>query len=323
MTNIYFSYAHADAAIAQQLASLIAKAGYHVFIDSTVLSPGSDWRKALLSALKDADAVVVLVSENSVKSDYVIGEIGTALAFAGESGEKLIIPIFYQDVEIPRVIADIQGVRLKDSGKESLFEISKLIDLSISKFIGKREAKRTNQTQVQAEIESKAASYIAEAKIELRKREEYNKVIGIISYILGFIALMAGACFGFYGLKSLSEITSDSSWIYVLGFLKSSIVVGLLVASAKYAFDLGGSFTHESLKNSDRIHAISYGEFYLKAFGDKASSTEELTNLFQHWNIDNTSSAFLKLDSDKFDPKIVDKMLDLVKTSLDKVKVDK
>jgi len=61
---------------------------------------------------------------------------------------------------------------------------------------------------------------------------------------------------------------------------------------------------NESLRNADRIHANSFGRFYLKAYGDVASR-EEIRDVFQHWNID-TASAFLQLDPDKFDPKVLD-----------------
>jgi len=82
-------------------------------------------------------------------------------------------------------------------------------------------------------------------------------------------------------------------------------------ACAKYAFSLGKSYSSESLKSSDRIHAIRFGEFYLRAFGDK-TKWGELKEVFQHWNIDRNSS-FASLDVSQFDPKIVESMMDLIK----------
>lgn len=58
----------------------------------------------------------------------------------------------------------------------------------------------------------------------------------------------------------------------------------------------------ESLRNSDRIHAISFGEFYLKAYQEKAD-WKEIKEAFQHWNIDGGSS-FNSQNANDFDPKI-------------------
>jgi hypothetical protein len=321
MPSIYLSYTHADAELAKKVGGALAERGYTVLIDTAIMNPGEDWRKTLLAALKSADGVVALITENSVKSAYVLSEIGTARAFVDEAlNKKFLIPIFYEDVIIPSVIGDLFGVKLNDSNFADAVD---QIDGAISKFIGKKEAVEENQSQVKAEIESKAADYVAEAKQELRIRESYNKWAGIICYLAGFLALLGGAASGLYSLRTLATYLDKGPWFYAIGFLKSSVVIGLFIASAKYAFDLGKSFTHESLKNSDRIHAISYGEFYLRAFSDRVAAPEELTSLFQHWNIDNTSSAFLKLDSNNFDPKMMDKMLDTVKAAIDKVKTDK
>ena len=76
-------------------------------------------------------------------------------------------------------------------------------------------------------------------------------------------------------------------------------------------FSLGKSYSSESLKSSDRIHAIRFGEFYLRAFGDK-TKWEELKEVFQHWNIDRNSS-FASLDVSQFDPKILESLTDLIK----------
>ncbi|MNW15678.1 hypothetical protein D3C71_2142650 [compost metagenome] len=65
------------------------------------------------------------------------------------------------------------------------------------------------------------------------------------------------------------------------------------------------------MKAADRIHAIRFGEFYLRAFGDK-TKWAELKEVFQHWNIDRTSN-FSSLDTSQFDPKIVESLLELTK----------
>lgn len=82
------------------------------------------------------------------------------------------------------------------------------------------------------------------------------------------------------------------------------IVVALLGACAKYTFSLGRSFTIESLKCADRLHAISFGRFYLRAYGQSAT-WPELKEAFANWNIDRPS-AFADTSTSDFDPKLVE-----------------
>lgn len=102
----------------------------------------------------------------------------------------------------------------------------------------------------------------------------------------------------------------DTTGIILLS-IKGLIGVGLLVASSKYAFSLGKSYMNESLKNSDRLHAISFGKFYLQAYGDVVTP-EDVKEVFQHWNIAKDSS-FRELGSDNFDPRIFESAIEIAR----------
>lgn len=93
--------------------------------------------------------------------------------------------------------------------------------------------------------------------------------------------------------------------------ISAVIVIGLLVALAKYAFTLGKSFMVEALRNADRRHAISFGEFYLRAFGANAD-WKEVKDAFQHWNIDK-GSHFLGQNNAEFDPQIFNLAIEIAK----------
>ena len=61
----------------------------------------------------------------------------------------------------------------------------------------------------------------------------------------------------------------------------------------------------ESIRCSDRIHAISFGKFFLDAYGDEATR-EEVINAFGSWNIDNGGTTFRNQSSDDYDPKLIE-----------------
>jgi hypothetical protein len=70
----------------------------------------------------------------------------------------------------------------------------------------------------------------------------------------------------------------------------------------------------EALRNADRSHAISFGEFYLQAYGTD-TDWAELKEAFQHWNID-SGSVFADQKTSDFDPKLLEAAVALAKVML-------
>lgn len=309
MAKIYISYSHIDKQQVTRLTNALRELGHEILVDSEVMKVGQDFRKTLLSALKSADGCIVFITENSLKSNYVLSEIGAARAFVEETDyKKFLIPIIYGDIEIPNIIQDLYCVMLNDGN----FNASvKLIDQTIATSYGRKEAVEEKENNQREKIESKAGDYIDLAISELKKRERGNSIIAHVWYIIGFSTLLTGVVFAVMGLQSLEKVVAQNYWLYVIMIFKSLIIVGLLIACSKYAFELGKTHMNEALRNADRTHAISFGKFYLQAFGDRIASPEEIKDIFQNWNIDK-DSAFQKLDSNNYDPKLVDKLLDTI-----------
>lgn len=308
MARIYLSHSHKDVELAREIAKGLMESGNDVFIDSESLHAGSDWRSTLYESLKNSDVFLVLLTEASVSSQYVVSEIGAARAYTSSSpDDKLFIPVVFGKIDIPNVIQDIHAI----SGEvNSLPEVIEKIRQAIDAFFGRKAAAEQKREQRKQQIEATAANYIQDAIEELKQREEKLGSKANIWNIIGWGSLVAGvAAVVILLIVTISGPNSASrSWPEVSFLaLKSIIIVALLVASSKYAFTLAKSYMTESLKNADRIHAISFGKFFLQAFGDNVD-TKEVKEVFQHWNISNTSS-FSTLDADKFDPKIIEAIL--------------
>ena len=77
MADIFISYARADRGIAKQLASSLAARGYHVWWDAELVG-SDDFRDVIFDELTLAKAVIVIWSENSVRSKFVRDEAGRA-----------------------------------------------------------------------------------------------------------------------------------------------------------------------------------------------------------------------------------------------------
>jgi hypothetical protein len=116
--------------------------------------------------------------------------------------------------------------------------------------------------------------------------------------------------------KTVGDVSA--AWVgFAWAALKTFVIIGLILAAAKYCFVLGRANMSEALKSADRIHAMSYGRFYLRAFRGREAPAA-IKDVFQHWNI-STPSAFADSSPEQFDPKFLDKALDLAKTLAAKV----
>lgn len=108
MTDIFISYANEDRERAAQVAQLLELEGWRVWWDRRIPA-GRTWRSVLQEALDDSRCMVVLWSENSVKSPWVAEEAEEARRL-----EMTLMPVSIQRVEPPIGFRAIQAADLVD-----------------------------------------------------------------------------------------------------------------------------------------------------------------------------------------------------------------
>lgn len=315
MASVYISYQHEDADFVESLNTFLVSAGHTVTYDKSELSPGVDWRKTLSLALKNAEVFIVVISQNSPKSSYLPMEVGAARAYSEVSNRMLLIPIVIDDGVLPHTIQDIQAIIQRDA---NLHVIVPQIEKAISTFIGRNIAFDAAAKEQAKEIKSSTDSYVQKAIDSLHKLEGRDRKLSYGCISGGFSCLLMSIAFAVYGISEVQKMQDPGLQILVLMALKATVVVGLLGVCSKTLFTLGASYYNESLKSSDRIHAIRFGEFYLGTFG---TSTEwsELKEVFQHWNIDRNSSTG-SLGCTALETQSIAPLLDIVKTLSEKIK---
>jgi hypothetical protein len=112
--------------------------------------------------------------------------------------------------------------------------------------------------------------------------------------------------------QTLSVFKGHENWSLTTFYaLKSIFIIILLIAASKYSFTLAKSYMSESLKIADRIHAISFGKFYLQVFNDKINP-DEIKEIFRDWNINNQLNNFSNQSSSDYDPKIIERSIELI-----------
>jgi TolB-like protein/Flp pilus assembly protein TadD len=107
MASVFLSYDHEDVEQAATIASSLEKAGHSVWWDRHIHG-GAEYQTEIESAVQQADAVVVLWSERSVKSAWVRDE-----AAEGRDQGKLV-PVLLERVKPPMGFRQYQTIDLSD-----------------------------------------------------------------------------------------------------------------------------------------------------------------------------------------------------------------
>lgn len=113
--RLFISYAQQDKAQAQKLSARLTDAGLEVWNDETDLAPGDNWWLATGQALANADALIMLLSPDALKSEVFNRMF--EFAFLGKKFEDRVIPVVVRRVdqsEIPWILRELGPIELSD-----------------------------------------------------------------------------------------------------------------------------------------------------------------------------------------------------------------
>lgn len=296
MAKIFISHSSRNKEYADAFAEGLIEFGHQPLYDTNLLSIGSEWSKVIEQALDDADVIVVLISKESIESSWVLSEIGRAKVLA-DGGRKLLMPIIIDDIPLPDILR--QWLALMGRGRPPR-EVAAEVALNVASFEGRR---RHQATQLR-EVEQDLSAFVDDAINTQKTAGTNNMRAAYVCYVSGAVSLVFGLGLAVHALKKALDLTAnlEPSRMIAVG-IANVIAIGFLGALAKYGYALGKSFIGESLKSADRIHAIQFGKFYLKAYGSRLSP-QEVREAFANWNIDRGSS-FATLDVSEIDPQII------------------
>jgi hypothetical protein len=117
MQKIFISYSRKDIDFAKKLASDLEAAGYDVWWDITDLRGGDDWVKTLPAAIEAAQYFIIVLTPNSVESEWVRKEYTQALSL-----RKRIFPIMLEVCPVPFALNTINFVNFMGDDYAASFE---------------------------------------------------------------------------------------------------------------------------------------------------------------------------------------------------------
>ena len=308
MAKLFISYAGQDSEFAEALKRGLSELGHTPWWFDEGVSPGQKWQEVIFDQLRTVDALVILVSRASLQSKWVSHELGAALAYSEEKGTPIIIPVMLDNAELEPPLSRYFGIRAENRDAD---DVALKIALALEQQLGRLRAKEEEREEVQKKVEVSAADFIQKSLTELHEREISYRRLAYFWYGAAYITLVGSVAYGVW--RALVQAPAAKEWQALVELVISGIIViALLIALAKYAFTLGKSFMVEALRNADRRHAISFGEFYLRAFGGSAE-WKDVKDAFQNWNIDK-GSYFIGQNQSDFDPQILALAIEIAKS---------
>ena len=102
--TVFISYSSKNRDAAIQMQQKLESAGFTVWLDLKGIALGDNWVKTITKGIDDCDAVLLLVSNESVRSEYAIREIHYAV-----TENKPILAYHLEPVELPKDIKFLLG----------------------------------------------------------------------------------------------------------------------------------------------------------------------------------------------------------------------
>lgn len=289
--------------------------GHDIFDEET--DYGKEQEYSFKKAILASDVIIPIITSYSLKSKNFLNELIQLRNYTSQRNDKLLIPVVAGEINyenFPESILSINFITLKNKLSENeIDKVVKKINDAINSFLGKKLATDEQAQEIKEKIETTAPSYINETLSELIIREKKQSNSGRFWYCLGFVSLVSGIAIAiWFSNTTLSVFKKQENWSLTTFYaLKSVFIIIILIAASKYSFMLGKSYMSESLKIADRIHAISFGKFYLQIFNDKINPVE-IKEIFRDWNINNQINNFSNQSSSDYDPKIIERSIELI-----------
>lgn len=128
--QVFVSYAREDQSFALQMVDDLMGEQIPVWLDQIAIKPGEHYDKAIQTALKSSEVMILILSNASVKSDNVADEYHYFLR-----NKKTIIPVLTTDfsmADIPFQLSRLQYIKLEAGYKPALDELMGALQYALS-----------------------------------------------------------------------------------------------------------------------------------------------------------------------------------------------
>ncbi len=125
--SIFISYSHADKDFVDRLAIKLVAKRIPVYVDRWELNIGDSITDKIQTAITEASYLIVVLSKNSVESNWCKRELNSGLGLELEQKRVMILPVLIEDCVIPLFLKDKLYADFRTSFEEGLDQIMKTV----------------------------------------------------------------------------------------------------------------------------------------------------------------------------------------------------
>lgn len=188
--RVFFSHSSQDADWVERVGAQATAVGVEVYLAEHDVSPGQQLSQKVTEAIEASNAVIVLLSKNSLASVYVQQEIGVA-----HHAEKLVIPILMEEV-VGTDLGILNGREYvlldraapHDGLSKLSVALTQLIEQQRQQMIG--EVQERLRQQMAAEAEARLRQQLDEMQ---RRNQQDLLIVGGVLLVVGLIIMSQNA----------------------------------------------------------------------------------------------------------------------------------
>jgi preprotein translocase subunit Sss1 len=121
--TIFISYSHVDKEKVNLIAAHMVKKNASVWVDTWELNVGDSIVQRVQDAITDSDALLVILSEASVKSEWCKKELNSGLIRELDEKRVVVLPVLLEDCEIPLFLREKMYADLRKDFDEGISSI--------------------------------------------------------------------------------------------------------------------------------------------------------------------------------------------------------
>ena len=126
--RVYISYSRKDSDFVRRLAGDLERNGVSVLMDANTIRAGAEWASPFEQTIREADALLVVLTPDAVNSASVKREVYTATAGEQRTSPKRVIPLLVKQVEeIPFYVSTPEPLNFMSDYDQGLRELLNII----------------------------------------------------------------------------------------------------------------------------------------------------------------------------------------------------
>ncbi len=181
MSTVFISYSSKDASEARRLSRELTRQGIRTWIDEYEILPGDSIIQKISDGIRQSDFLVVILSKNSNKSNWVKYEIEQAFSDNKEASSIRIIPVRIDNSPMSENLKDIRFIDLTLNYDAGIDELTKFLIQDKKKVSVPRVSDILNPSKFAEQIGEEQKKYKGSGYL-------VTTILGIVTLIITAIA---------------------------------------------------------------------------------------------------------------------------------------